>query len=101
MKNMNKLFALLMAIVMLLGLSTVALAQTNGTAADGKGNITISNAAKGETYAVYKLFDATNSADGKSIAYMGTIPESLSAYFAADSAGNITATAAGAILPVR
>ena len=49
MKNMNKLFALLMAIVMLLGLSTVALAQTNGTAADGKGNITISNAAKGET----------------------------------------------------
>ena len=99
MKKMKKLIALLIAMVMVLGMSTVVFAQTEGTAAAGKGNITISNAAKGETYAVYKLFDATNSAaqtDGvsDSIAYTGTIPESLAAYFTADSAGNITATAA-------
>ena len=97
MKKMKKFFALLIAMVMVLGMSTAVFAQTVGTAADGKGTITISNASKGETYAVYKLFDATNSAtqtSGKSdsIAYTGTIPESLSAYFTKDSAGNITAT---------
>ena len=97
MKKMKKIFALLIAMVMVLGMSTAVFAQTVGTAADGKGNITISNASKGETYAVYKLFDATNSAtqtsgESDSIAYTGTIPESLSAYFTKDSAGNITAT---------
>ncbi len=94
---MKKFFALLIAMVMVLGMSTAVFAQTVGTAADGKGSITISNASKGETYAVYKLFDATNSAtqtsgESDSIAYTGTIPESLSAYFTKDSAGNITAT---------
>ncbi len=97
MKKMKSFFALLIAMVMVLGMSTSVFAQTVGTAADGKGNITISNASKGETYAVYKLFDATNSAtqtngESNSIAYTGTIPDSLSAYFTADAAGNITAT---------
>ena len=57
------------------------------------GSITISNAAKGETYAIYKLFDATVNADGSSIAYTGTIPASLSTYFTADKNGYISATA--------
>ncbi len=97
MKKMKKIFAFLIAMVMVMGMSTAVFAQTVGTAADGKGNITISNAANGETYAVYKLFDATNSVlqtggESNSIAYTGTIPQSLSAYFTADSAGNITAT---------
>ena len=99
MKKMKKIFAMLIAMVMVLGMSMSAFAQTVGTAADGKGKITISNAAKGETYAVYKLFDATNSVAqtgdvSNSIAYTGTIPDSLKAYFTADSAGNITATEA-------
>ena len=98
MKNMKKIVALLLATVMVMAMSISAFAQTVGTAADGKGNITISNASKGETYSVYKLFDATNSAtqteegESTSIAYTGTIPESLSKYFTKDAAGNITAT---------
>jgi len=97
MKTMKKIYALLIAVVMVFGMSTSVFAQTVGTAADGKGSITISNASKGETYAVYKLFDATNSVaqtegESNSIAYTGTIPDSLATYFVADDAGNITAT---------
>jgi len=90
---MKKLVTLLLAMVMIFSLATTAFAQTVGTEAAGTGSITISNASKGETYAVYKLFDATVDGEG-AIAYTGTIPEALSAYFTKDSAGNITATAA-------
>lgn len=99
----KKIFALLLVVVMVVGLSTAAFAQTVGTAVAGKGSITISNAAKGETYSVYKLFDATNSVaqtDGvsNSIAYTGTIPDSLSDYFEADAKGNITAKSAAYVV---
>lgn len=82
MKNMKKLFAMVLAVVMVLGMATTAFAQTVGTASDTTGSITISNASKGETYRVVKLFAAsvTGKEDG-SIVYTGTIPESLTAYF--------------------
>lgn len=88
MKNMKKLFALLVAVVMVFAMTTVA-------SAAGAGSITVSNAAKGETYKIYKLFDAsvTGTVDG-SIAYTGTIPAALTDYFTQDTAGNITATEA-------
>ncbi|MBD9115581.1 MAG: hypothetical protein EGQ10_00120, partial [Clostridiales bacterium] len=86
MKHARKLASLLLALVMVFALATTAFAQ------DVTGSITISNAAKGETYTIYKLFDATVSADGKSIAYTGTIPASLSTYFIADKNGYISAT---------
>ena len=92
MKHARKLTSLLLALVMVFALATTAFAQDVGTEATGKGTITISNAAKGETYSVYKLFDATVSSDGKAINYTGDIPTALSTYFTADSAGNITAT---------
>lgn len=67
-------------------------AVSTAFATAGTGTITISNSAKGETYAVYKLFDASvTGIQGGSIAYTGDIPESLSAYFTKDSAGNISA----------
>ena len=91
MKHARKLASLLLALVMVFALATTAFAQ-DVTVTGGTGSITISNAAKGETYAIYKLFDATVSADGKSIAYTGTIPESLNTYFAADINGYISAT---------
>ena len=92
MKHARKLASLLLALVMVFALATTAFAQdVQGTG--GTGSITISNAAKGETYTIYKLFDATVNADGSSIAYTGEIPASLSTYFTADTNGYISATA--------
>ena len=92
---MKKIVSLLLVVLLAFSLSTVVFAQDVGTAAEGTGSITINNAAKGETYAVYKLFDATINADGTAINYTGTIPSSLADYFTADNAGNISVTAAG------
>lgn len=93
MKHARKLASLLLALVMVFALATTAFAQ-EVTRTDGKGSITISNAAKGETYTIYKLFDATVSADNSSIAYTGKIPEILKPYFEADKNGYISATPA-------
>ena len=91
MKHARKLTSLLLALVMVFALAVTAFAQdVPGTG--GTGAITISNAAKGVTYAIYKLFDATVSADKTSIAYTGTVPESLKDYFAADENHYISAT---------
>ena len=93
MKHARKLTILLLALVMVFALATTAFAQdVPGTG--GKGSITISNAAKGETYTIYKLFDATVNADGSSIAYTGEIPASLNTYFTADKNHYISATPA-------
>ena len=91
MKHARKLASLLLALVMVFALATTAFAQ-DVPVKSGTGSITISNAAKGETYTIYKLFDATVSADHKSIAYTGTIPERLKDYFIADKNGYISAT---------
>ena len=93
MKHMKKIASLLLALVMVFALATTAFAQ-DVTVTGGTGSITISNAAKGETYAIYKLFDATVNADNSSIAYTGTIPNSLKNYFTADENGYISATSA-------
>ena len=95
MKHARKLASLLLALVMVFALATTAFAQdVTGTA--GNGSITISNAAKGETYTIYKLFNATvhEDEDGNSIAYTGTVPDSLNTYFTADKNGYISATPA-------
>lgn len=93
MKLTRKLVSLLLALTLIVALATTAFAQDVAyTGSDaGNGTIKISNASKSETYKVYKLFDATVGADG-AINYTGNIPDSLSAYFQKDSAGNITAT---------
>ena len=93
MKHARKLASLLLALVMVFALATTAFAAgTVTTPTTGNGSITISNAAKGETYTIYKLFDATVNADGSSIAYTGEIPESLNTYFTPDENGYISAT---------
>ncbi|WP_434309834.1 SpaH/EbpB family LPXTG-anchored major pilin [Hominifimenecus sp. rT4P-3] len=58
MKVMKRFLAVALAMMMCLGLTTVAMAA----------DITVENAAKGETYTAYKVFDATKS-DGGSYAY--------------------------------
>lgn len=87
MKKVKRIASVLLATVMVLAMSISALAAGNTQ------TITITNAAKGETYKVYKLFDASiTGSEGGSIAYTGEIPTELEAYFQEDGAGNITAT---------
>ena len=105
MKNMKKILALVVAVLMIVA-SVSALAQTVGTATDNTATITINNPAKGETYKVHKLFDATVTSAG-GIAYTATsIPEGLGDFFEIkngyvypkdaiaekDAQGNITGT---------
>ena len=84
MKHLKKLLSLTLALLLVMGLATTAFAQTVDSNAGGSARIIIKNAAKGETYKVVKLFDAsvTGTADG-SIVYSGDIPESLATYFEA------------------
>ena len=93
MKKMNKIVSVLLAVVMVLAMSVTTMAQdkTLDPVSADNATITISNASKGETYSVYRLFDATvTGAEDGSIAYQGTIPASLEAVFEADTAGNIS-----------
>ncbi len=82
MKHVRKALAFVVALVMAFAVVTPALAADNG-------KITVDNSAKGETYTIYKLFDAKVSDDGKSIAYTGDVPNDLSAYFTKNQQGNI------------
>lgn len=73
MKNMKKIFALLIAMVLVLSLSTSAFADSQG-----QGTLTVSNAMKGQTYIAYKVFSAvyTDTNDiSKGVIY--TVPASL------------------------
>ena len=84
MKNMKKLFSLVLALVMVMGLTVAA-----GAAAADR-TITIQNASKGATYTAYKLFDAKDNGSGK-IVYTGTIPSTLTDYFETNGSGNVVA----------
>ncbi len=61
MKAMKKVFALLLAVVMVMSLSVGAFAE--GETETAKGSITVTNASIGQTYNVYKIFDATLNDD--------------------------------------
>jgi len=85
---MKKLISLVLALALVLLCVGAAFAQEVATGKGGTASITISNAAKGEEYKLFKLFDATADADGH-IAYTGTIPDALSDYFVKDTVDNI------------
>lgn len=61
---MKRVFAIFLALVMILSMSITAFADDNGS-------VTITNATAGQTYNIYKIFDATYSnADGtKAVSY--------------------------------
>lgn len=82
MKKLNKVLVLVLAVIMTLAMSASVFAQTVDSGKGGSGSIKIMNPAKGQTYSVFKLFDATVSADGE-IAYQTTadIPEGLTDFF--------------------
>lgn len=73
MKRMKKIFAVLLAIVMVLAWNITSLADTNSNT---NYSITINNAALGETYTAYKLFEVSNSGDNYSY-YINKGNESL------------------------
>jgi len=75
MKKMKKIFALLIAMVMVLGMSTMVFAASTGS-------ITIKNTAIGETYSIYKVLGATTNSTG-GIDYLEPIPEDLADYLEA------------------
>ena len=56
---MKKILSLMLAFVLVLSMSVTAFA------ADGQGSITITNATIGQSYSVYKLFDATYNANAE------------------------------------
>ncbi len=99
MKTTKKLAGILLALVMVLAMTVPAFAlEVSPTANEnkGSGSITITNTAKGITYKLYRLFDATVSVqqtggEADSIAYTGTIPDSLKDYFETDTNGFISA----------
>ena len=94
MKKLKNLFMAMLAMLAMVLPSSVASAQTVDTQAGGTGTITIRNASQSQTYTVYKLFDATVTADGTGISYKVPTGKALPAdnpYFAVDSKGNVTA----------
>jgi hypothetical protein len=94
MKKLNKVLVLALAVIMTLAMSASVFAQDVplDPAHTNNATITITNAASGETYTIAKLFDATVNDAATSIAYTGTIPESLASYFTKNAQGNITKT---------
>lgn len=82
MKKIKKIVSLCLAMVMCLGLSVTA------ASADGTGTITITNAKAGNTYNVYKVFNAAG--DGTNISYKKIADkDGLPKGFKDDGAGNI------------
>lgn len=118
MKNVKKIMALMLAMVMVLSMAIPAMAHTTGTTVTGhlftydgtdktdNGEIKLSNATIDVTYTLYKVFDATYDAeDPTKVAYTvkdGALKEALdSDYFTVgatpDAAGNYSVTRTGTI----
>ena len=55
MKHMKKIVSLLLALVMVLGMTVTPFAE--GTTGTGSGSITVTNAVPGQTYTIYRIFD--------------------------------------------
>lgn len=96
MKKLQQFLTALVAVLTVFALGSSALAQTVDSGKNGAGTITISNASQGDTYTIYKLFDATVTEDGTGISYK--LPKGKtstnfggSQWFEVDTKGNITA----------
>lgn len=73
---MKKIFSCMLVVALVLSMTVTAFAQ------EGTGSITITNATLGETYSVYKLFDATYAAtDGNTDAVSYSIDKDNNQFF--------------------
>lgn len=94
MKKIKKIMALVLAMAMMLAMNVAVFAQSVDTGAGGRGTIKITNAAKSQTYSIFKLFDATVSAGGDISYKLMSGKTNLGGgdtWFSVDSAGNVLA----------
>lgn len=71
-KNLSKLFAMALALIMVMALTVPAFAATASpaqTADQGAGSITITNAIEGKTYSIYRIFDLSYNATNAAYTY--------------------------------
>ena len=80
MKHMNRILALALALIIVLGLATTAYAATNDS-------ITITSAVNEETYKIYKMFDLSVDNAEAPTAYSYTVNDDWAAFFGEDGAG--------------
>lgn len=82
MKIIKKIAAIMLSVMMVLGMCSVVGAEGTGTTSGTlapKGSITINNAAKGETYNIYRILDL-ESYSGNNYAYKLRTYDSSSTY---------------------
>ena len=105
MKTMKKLLAVILAMTLTMAMGICASATApgggdgDGTDAAPKGSITVTNAIVGETYTLYKVFDATVSDgrehDSTGISYSSDWFTTSNEWFEVDTQRNITILPAG------
>ena len=95
MKHMNRIFALALALIMVLGLATTAYATEKND------SITINEAVVGETYNIYKLFDLEVNSETAPTAYSYKVNAEWKAFFEGDGVPYITVNDAGCVTEIK
>ena len=96
MKNVRKVFALMLALLMVLGMSSMSVFAAKND------SITINEAKPGETYNLYKMFDLSVNSEENPTAYTYKVNSDWAAFFAEGGAGHayVTINAAGAVTAI-
>ncbi|WP_431770117.1 SpaH/EbpB family LPXTG-anchored major pilin [Streptococcus gallolyticus] len=92
MNNLKKILTPFLTVLALVFVCGAVSAQTVDSGAGGSATITINNASQGQTYTVYKLFDATVDGNG-AISYKIPSGKAFTGndFFEVDAKGNVTA----------
>lgn len=92
MNKLKKILTPLLTVLALVFVCGAVSAQTVDSGAGGSATITINNASQGQTYTVYKLFDATVDGNG-AISYKIPSGKAFTGndFFEVDAKGNVTA----------
>ena len=96
MKNLSKLFAMALALIMVMALTVPAFAAEPATEVasnlGGEGSVTMTETINGKTYEFYRVFDLTYSGTGEDVNVSYTINSDWTAFFSGDGASYITGT---------